>query len=383
MDTGLVLDNYYNRQDQYSKLNALISSKYKASLLSNRIMAICLSRIDSAIEDKEGGLTVKIKGSEIQKMLGVKGNNFFPQLDKAAQTMTGRSIGWSDPQKGEFEYTVVVTRASYLDNEFCIEFNKHMKQYLQNIKQNFTVYSLKIMLSWKSVYSFRLFELLKSKAYPPKGEKTNKFRIEFDLNELKLDLGVVNAELASVQSVLKDTKRAPDYERAVKASPEKIYTTWYELRRYCIDVAVNEINNLPECGMHVDYDVVKSGKGGKVHRIIFFVETNYNHKEDDTEVVKEEDKDDILEKIMNLIPDIKLRDARIIAEKAEYNYNIIEEKYELATQDINDIVAWMITAIEKDFKKPTSKKRKNRKSDFNNFKEREYDYEELTKIANE
>ena len=60
----------------------------------------------------------------------------------------------------------------------------------------------------------------------------------------------------------------------MKYSTEKSYDSWTDFKRRIINVAVTEINNTPECGMTVSYEPVKSGKGGKVYGITFYVELN-------------------------------------------------------------------------------------------------------------
>lgn len=368
-------ERYVDLNDRFSKSNFLITSKFRSSLLSNKLMAICLSRINTAIEDEAGALTVKIKGNEIQKILGVKGNNFFPQLDKAAHSMTGRSIGWSNPLTSEFEYTAVVTRATYKNGEFAMEFSKHMKKYLVDLNEHYTQFSLKLLCGLKSTYSFRLLELLRAKSFPQKDEigKNYSRRVEFDLNELKLLLGVVNAELDSVQRVLAGSKRTPDYEKAVQASPEKVLESWYEFKRCCIDVAIKEINE-QDSGIYVDYKPLKAGKGGKVHSIVFFVDV-YNNKK---AKISEKDKDAVLDDILDLIPDIRIKEARSIAEAGNYDISLIKEKIEMLNQskNIENSVGWLISALKDNY--PVQRKKKN---SFSDFSQRKYDYDALEKEA--
>lgn len=373
------------QNNMYATSNVLISSKYKSTLFSNRLMAISMAKIfdGKAEEDAVGGLSLRIPGSEIQKKFGSSSHDFFNDLDKAANSMTGRSIGWSNPETREFEYTAVVTNAKFVNNVFTIEFNKNMTKYLKDLDSQYTMLQLPVMLSFKSVYTFRLYEILKSKSYTPKGSKNteNKYRIEMDLNELRLMLGVVNAELESVKKVLNNRKGNPDYEAAVNASPEKIFVQWYELKRNCIDVAVKEINKNPETGMHVDYEAKKMGRGGKVYAVEFFVDLISKTSEDVAEEaaeLNEYNEDDILEEIMMKLG-IKLKEARSVAVAANWDLNIVMEKYEISkSQDIDNLVGWMIKAIKEDYKMPSGKKsKKSVKTGFSNFEERDVDYNEI------
>lgn len=233
-DTSLVKkEDYYDEYDGYSRSNFMISSKYRSTLFSNRLMAISLSRLSTATESDDGYLTVTIKGRDIQKLFGVTGNSFFGHLSDTANNLTGHTIGWSNPVTQEFQYISVVTKATYKNGEFSIDFHKDIKDYLVDLTQNYTRFSLNVMMSFKSSYSFRLYELIKSRCYYRKGEErsNNLFRIEFDINELRLALGVVNAGLDNVKRILNNRKGKPDYAKAVEASPEKLFETWYDFRK--------------------------------------------------------------------------------------------------------------------------------------------------------
>lgn len=382
--------------ENYKRSNTLISSKYKSTLFSNRLMAISLSKItnDEAEIDAAGGITLKISGNEIQNLFGSTSHDFFKDLDSTANSMTGRTVGWSNPETKEFEYTSVVTNAKFKDGIFEIEFNKNMNKYLKELDSQYTVLNLPLMLSFKSVYTFRLYEILKSKSYVPKKilSENKKFKIQFDVDELRLILGVVNAELESVQKVLNKTKGKPDYARAVEVSPEKIFVQWYELKRNCIEVAVNEINKNEMSGMYVEYEPLKKGRGGKVYSVVFYIELiddkSKNNQNDDVEVIDLDEKqiphidkiineEDFLENVMDLIDEkIKIKDARRIAEASNWNIDIIREKYNLTkSQDIENIVGWMISAINNDYSISVSKK----KNKFN-FEQRKYDFDELERL---
>ncbi|MBQ9234231.1 MAG: replication initiation protein [Lachnospiraceae bacterium] len=388
-NTSIVRSDYYDESDTYARSNFMISSKYKSTLFSNRLMAISLSRLGSAKESDEGYLSVSVKGTDIQSLFGVKGHSFFSQLANTAQGMTGQTIGWSNPVTQEFEYIAAVTRATYTDGEFTIEFHKGLKKYLTDLTQNYTKFSLEVMLSFKSTYSFRLYELLKSRCFYRKGEErdNNRFKIEFDINELRLDLGVVNAELESVRRILSKTKGKPDYAKAVEASPEKLFATWGDFRKNVIEVAVKEINSKPETGIHIDgYETLKSGRGGKVHAVVFFVENLGNKRQPKRDVVEaaSENHDDMTDDIKDLISDIRSREARAIGEAAGWDMGKIERNYEYSQgRDVDDIVAYMIKAVKEDYAKSPKKGRKKDTMHFGN--ERKYSkefYEEILDAVN-
>ena len=384
---GDILDEYYQNSD-YVKSNFLIGAKYKSSLLENKVMAISLNKIKDAQEDKEGTLIVRLKASELKKLLDSKSGSFYSQLDKVGSSMTGRVIGMSDPETERFHYMSVINNAHYENGILTLEYNKNLNKYLKNIKQNFTKLNLETMLDFKSVYSFRLYELLKSRAYYPKGvnRKDNAFVVTYDLAELKLDLGVINAELDKVRKILND-KSSPNYEEALEASPEKVFTTWFEFRRNCIDVAVKEINSKRDkTEMEVSYEPKKSGQGGKVYAVDFYIRLYKSTRTEESGKVNdgpleltEDDKLNFYDEIHDLIEEnIKTKDAKAIAEAAGYDMELIREKYRIAIgQNVDNIVGFMIAALKKGYTEARSSDRKPKQPGFNDFAQRKYDYEVL------
>ena len=381
---------YYQNSD-YVKSNFLIGAKYKSSLLENKVMAISLNKIKDAEEDKEGTLIVRLKASELKKLLDSKSGSFYTQLDKIGSSMTGRVIGMSDPENERFHYMSVINNAHYENGILTLEYNKNLNGYLKNIKQNFTKLNLETMLDFKSVYSFRLYELLKSRAYYPKGvtRKDNTFVVTYDLAELKLDLGVINAELANVQKILNNTSR-PDYEAALEASPEKVFTTWFEFRRNCIDVAVKEINEKRDrTEMEVEYKPRKSGQGGKVYGVDFFIKlckAGANSDEAASRSAKDltdDEKLNFYDEVRDIMDcTIKSKDAKAIAEAAGFDIETIKSKYEIAKhQDPDNMVGFMIQAIKDDYTVTPSSGKNKKKSDFNSFNQRKYDYAWLEREA--
>ena len=373
---------YYDERDSYKRSNFMISSKYKSSLLSNKIMALSLSRISTAQESDGGYLTVTIKGKEIQRVFGARGNSFFGNLSACASQMTGHSIGWSNPETQSFEYIAAVTEATYTNGEFSISFHKKLKKYLTELSHSYTILNLSTMLSFKSVYSFRMFELLKSRCYNRKGSDQNndKFRVEFDLDELRLDLGIVNSELESVKKILNNAKGKPDYSKAVAVSPEKVHNRWKDMKARCIDPAVKEINML-DTELHIDsYEPLKAGRGGKVYSVVFYVTVLGDKKGKKQEIVDTDEinKDDMIEDIIDLIGKIRVREARAIGDAAGWNMDRIKRNYEYSRgKSVDDIVGFMISAVKDDY--ASSSKKPRTKVVDPGFKQREYNFEELAK----
>ena len=387
MDTSLArIEEFQDENDIYARSNFMISAKYKSSLYANRLMALSLSKINTASESEEGFLTVKIKGREIKNAFGSKSGDFFRQLDNTARDMTGQTVGYTDADSQSFTYIAAVIKAKYEDGEFAITFHNELKPYLQNLSQNYSTFSLKIMMKWQSTQTFRFYELLKSRMYHRKNDyapDNNLFRLQFDINELKLCLGIVNAELADVRKILNKSKGTPEiWAKAVEASPEKTYSTWYDFKRKVIDKATKEINDNPECGVKIHgVDTLKSGKGGKVYAVVIYAEklTAASRRKEAVEPV-EIDRDDLIDQIRDLIGNIRTKEAKAIGEAAGWDFERITRNYDYSkTKDVGDIVGFMIKAVKEDWASSEKQSRKKTKgaNSFDNFSSRNYDYDEL------
>lgn len=377
---------------RYKKSNILIGAKYKSSLLENKIFAYSLWKIDEAIELTDGNIISQIPAGELRKELCANAGSFYRELNKAAKNMTGREIGISDPEREYFEYHAVVTSAIYKSGVFTIEYNRHLKKYLKD-PNTYTLLDYGVIKQFKSVHSFKLYELLRSKTYYPKGIHSEDyvFKIYYSVAELKVHLGIINANLDNVKRVLNGAP-TPDYEKAVKVAEEKSMKRWCDFKNCVIDKAIKEINE--KAPMHIQYETQMSGVGGKVHGITFFVTLKDKQKED--KEVTEQQKDKCADVIQELIPIVlKIREYNKIMEVANYDIDKIKKAVSVMQAQktqIENVAGYLISAIKGNYELPTesvpkaeskSKKTNNKsasnKNKFHNFEQREYDYDELEK----
>lgn len=364
---------------EYKKSNFLIGAKYKSSLLENKILAVSLTKVR---KDENGQLISTVTASELKKYMKKTNGSFYDQLYCCADNLANRQIVMEDRENNKFMILNIVQTALYDNGKFTVKYNADLEKYLYGLQQNFTKLSLPVMMSFKSVYSFRLYELLKSKAYYPRDKKKaeNLFRITFSLSELKLDLGAVNSSYDRVQRVLKGS--SPDYDKAVEAAKEKTFARWGDFKDRVIDVAVNEINSMPEACMNVSYELGKAGRGGKVYEVSFIVKlTSAMAGLMEPEVVAVpvitadigvvEQIDSLLEK-----EDMRVRDIKAIAVAAENDFVRVKNAYDIYRKQkvkAANFTGWMIAAIKDGYQ--DSKKYLG--SGFHDFEQNEYDFRQL------
>lgn len=379
--------------DEYKKSNNLISAKYKSTLVENKLLNISLSKVNELrAEDVEiEGETVHVftsimHSSELVNTLGVTRKNLSTHLKSAYKKMAARQIGIED-DKGNFAYRNLFIGSDYNNGVFKLYYNPLLGKYYKQVEKSYTKLSLEAMMRFKSIHSLRLYELIKKECYI-KGKESYDgpyivYEVPYSVAELKLSLGIINADAPEVRNVL-DSSNPPNYERAVEVAKEQKFSKFNDFKSKCIEPAIDEINETIQ-DMNIDYRLEKSGRGGKVQTITFIIrETNgkaKTEKEVNFDTALEVDEDDFIDEIRDIISGIKTKEARSIAEAANWNMDLIVDKYNMSkTQNIDNIVGWLIAAIKNDYAEPISqKKSKSSKSGFNNFSEREYDYEQLMK----
>lgn len=227
------------------------------------------------------------------------------------------------------------------------------------LKELYTSYKLENILSLRSKYSLRLFEVLKSNQF-------KKYWI-VELDEFKKILGVT----------------------------EKSYSVYQNIKNRIIIQAQKELKEKTD--IKFDFEEIKTGR--KVTSIKFHIHSNKAKNTtkinsiqtiDEVSATIEEDiQDDIISKVKNIIKrvcnkNISDKSANEIYKAASKHkgyanktLELIEEvAYYSLTQNVRDgLVGWFKTTV-RNYEKPIKKAKQLK---FNNFIGRDYDYDDLEK----
>ena len=358
----------YN-EENYAKANVLIMSKYRSSLLSNKIHAINIANADRMKIDPESGALVQdLPVSYYMEKMGVTSTSIYNNLKQAAKSMTSHSIGFNDPEEKKFMYLAFVIRAECSNGRFRTYYNPYLTKYLSNLQKDFTILNLAITLSFKrSVYSQRLYEIVRKYCFFRGNEKPNAHKVfttRTGIDELKLLMGTVNSENEKVKRILSDTV-SPDYQKAVMAASgkDKVLDDWKSFKKRALDPAVNEINDVSD--ITLEYDTIRQGRGGKIVELVFkmsfkpeFFEAKYG--DDLPKELNQEEKDQIEEWFCDHLPElIHIRDIRKICAAAGYDKEVLREACDYMKsyeKEITNIPGFLIDAIDHNFYKNSSKK---------------------------
>ena len=401
----------------YKKANALIAAKYSGSVMEEYIMSAAIKAIRQ--EEDGGQVSSMIKTMDLFDLMGVsdqKGGALYVRVNEAVSKLSHRQIYIESPDRKRFELINVFEKIVYDNGQVDMLFTNSAKPYLADLTSNYTLIDSKIMFQFKSAYTMRLYEFIKSKSYFHKGEKKDPnhvFKIEVGINELKFTIGAynINEEDSHHKKILatmikNDTIDYDKAEELLLSKSKNSYSRWTNFKTRILDKSVDEINTKTD--IHIDWESTKSGRGGKVISITFYVKyindqntDNGDNKEykvtytsDGVEIVDDNEKidrvtyeSDFLTEVRDEVKDIigtriSVKDARAVAEASDWNIDKIHNAIGMlksASGKIDNVIGWLISAIKKEYTTEGVQLEKlaSKRNSFLNFKQRDNDYEKL------
>ena len=158
-----------NKNFLVTKSNYFIkNSSFDLSMEEQRIILVLASMVQP--EDKEFK-TYSFKISDFIAILSLKDQSKYTQLPKITKELMQKIFEIDDEETGELLQVAWLSAVKYKKNlgEIELEFSPHLKPYLLDLKGFYTQYKLSNILSMKSKYSPRFYELLKMNEYQKKG----------------------------------------------------------------------------------------------------------------------------------------------------------------------------------------------------------------------
>ncbi len=288
---NIVKTNPRYQKNFITKSNSLVEGRYKLSLQESRVILWLLNQIQPEDEDfKRYHLDIK-KFAEITSL---SVDNQYNQLKQITKNLTKRSLEIYESDQKTLLHVSWLSAAFYelTKGYVVLEFSPYLKPYLLKIKSHFTTLQTTDLLKLRSIYSIRIFELLKQ--YEAIGKRT------IELSELRLYCGV---------------------------KPHQ-YSQYNAIKLYIIERATNEINSKTE--YEIDYSEIKESR--KVVAIEWTIKKKNLEKEKRTR------------RIQNL--EKELRSQSILIESmVEYGYSKMMAK-RLIKEHGEEVVTQAIKAID-------------------------------------
>ncbi len=310
-----------NIKNWVTKSNILIESTYKLSLQEQRILLIMASKVQPNDETLK---TYRFRAKDFIEIVGnKKGTGFYSYLKEIVNGLQTKIL--TIKEKGrQRNYNWVIT-SIYEENEgyITLQFHPSLKYLFLELKEKFTSYQLENVVRLNSVYSIRIYELLKQYERLRKRELT--------LEELRHFLAI---------------------------EPTK-YKQYGHFKSKVLAVAQKEINNKTD--IHFEFVEIKTGR--KVTSIEFIITSS--PALNDASAAKEKklelnqhsvELEDHKNSVQNDLVDLGVKPEKIewllsefTTEQLERNIRYTQDR--LITGDVTHPHSYVVKAIQKDYAK--------------------------------
>lgn len=213
------------RKNTVIKANELIQkSRFSLSLQQQKVVLYLISQITPFDEDFK---LYEFSIGEFCKVCGIdytNGKNYI-DLKNAIKEIADKSI-WIRLENGKQTLVRWIEKPYIDDNSGIIQIklDADMKPYLLQLKENFTQYELLWTLNFRSKYTIRLYELVKSIHY----HELEAYSREFELEELRRMLGA------------------------------ETYKTYQTFKTRVLEPSIEEVNSFSD--KNVSYEPIKRGR---------------------------------------------------------------------------------------------------------------------------
>lgn len=234
------IDDYFEnpRNKTVRKSNELIQkSRFNLTLQQQKIILFLISQISPYDDDFK---TYHFNIIEFCNICGIdiKGGKSYEELKENIKTIADKSMWITMPDNKNkeilfrwIEEPVIEKYSGVIE----LKLNRALKPYLIQLRENFTQYDIVFTLLFKSKYSIRLYELIKSIHF----NESEKYTKDFPLNELQSLIGA------------------------------ETYKTYQDFKRFALIPAIEEINKTSD--KIITYTPIK--KGRKFDTIRLTIET--------------------------------------------------------------------------------------------------------------
>lgn len=337
-------ENYIVKKSNYFIMN----SSYDLSLEEQKIILTLASMVQPTdVEFKPYDFKIK----DFMDLVGVEDKKKYIEIPKITKELMKKVFEIHEGNK--IIQTAWISGVIYEKGTgtVTLKFNPDLKPYMLQLSELFTQYKLANILSMKSKYSIRLYEILKANEFKKQGY------IEIEVEELR---------------------------KLVKA--DDIYPLYADFKRFVILKAQKELKKMSDISF--DFEEIKTGR--KVTSIRFYIKSNKSRaiKEpkaiDELSATIEADNNQELQKRIEQVikimdeHDVTKDEAMRIYSSAKGDLYQVKEVYEhFKGQQADNFIGLMISMVKPGaFNEP---KRNSKKLKFDNFTPREYDYNDLEK----
>lgn len=219
--------------------NAIIENRFSITLIEMKMFLLVLTQISPSDTDFR---IYRVYYQGLFNKMEIKGN-MHADIKASCKSLVGKTLVIKR-ENNRVLYINFFSSIEPIPNESYIEFcfDPKLKPYLLQLKSNFTVYDIRNILPCKSVYSIRIYQLLKQ--FEKIGNRT------FELDELKEMLGL----------------------------SKNSYTQWINFKTKVINPSEKELKKYSD----IYFDYTTKRRGRKIHYINFIIKKQKQRRLFDT-----------------------------------------------------------------------------------------------------
>jgi plasmid replication initiation protein len=249
------------------KHNDLIEAKYQLpNLQEQRIILMLLAQIKLNDEDFK---CYRITVADFSEILGIRVDGMYEELERTLKSLMSRIISIRNGKS--FLIMSWLSSAEYKSGSGYIElaFDPKLKPYLLQLKNHYTQYQLDAVLYFKSIYSIRLYELLKKESFKA---RNGYFDVYFEYEKLREHFGIGKKEYLKINNFKQKT-----IEPATREISDKTDLYINDVRygktgrkitniTFCVKIRTENETNLRQANLRIDD--IKPEKESAIHPII-------------------------------------------------------------------------------------------------------------------
>lgn len=335
-----VMDKPMSKDYLVTKSNYFImNSSYDLSLEEQKIILTLASMVQPNDEEFK---PYDFKIAEFMELVGVDDKSKYTEIPKITKELMKKVF--EIKQGNKITQVAWLSSAEYEKGTGMVElqFSPKLKPYMIKLGSLFTQYKLANILSMKSKYSPRIYELLKCNEFKKQGY------IEIEIDELR--------------KLLKS---------------ENVYPKYNDFKRYIIERTQKELKKLSDISF--EFEEIKTSR--KVTSIRFYIHSNKTKAIDEVSATStEQEEENPIKKVMDLMREHEITplEAKKIYDSSKGNLDIIYKVYhDKKDKAADDLVGLMISLV-----KPGAyiePKKNHSKDTFNSYGQRKYDFKDLEK----
>ena len=227
--------------------NALISASYKLNLQEKRLILALIAMIN---RDDEDFKTYKFRVKDLASLFNIAEKNYYDRVANNIIKLRKKDVIIKTDKS--ILYTGWLSSADYYYKEGFVElsFDPKLKPYLLKLKEQFTQYALENIVKLRSIYSIRLYELMRQYM-----NTKQKIRI-IEIEDFRAQLGLI------------------EYDRKNNIIKEK-FKLYGHIKDRILKPAQKELKKKTD--ICFEFQEIKTGR--KVTAIKFFMKENIKSKE--------------------------------------------------------------------------------------------------------